>query len=150
MRIHNFCSSCGLCTASPNNKCPSCNNNLTPVGFIDGRKLAKMSPKQRALWVENKIGHSIPQNLSDKREVYCQDIIMKHKQKNAEEQKLSSEESFQQFQYNQIHAPKCPYCQSINLSKIGIVNRAVSVGTFGLASKKIGKQWHCNNCNSDF
>lgn len=44
----------------------------------------------------------------------------------------------------------CPYCQSTNISKIGTLNRVVSVGMFGLASKKIGKQWHCNNCKSDF
>lgn len=150
MRIHNFCNSCGLCTASPNNKCPSCNNYLTPVGFIDGRKLAKMNQEQRALWVENKIGHPIPQDLSDKRKAYCQGIIMKYKQKSEEEQKLSSEESFRQFQYNQAHAPKCPYCQSTSLSKIGTVSRSLSVGAFGLASGKIGKQWHCNNCKSDF
>lgn len=44
----------------------------------------------------------------------------------------------------------CPYCNSTNVTKIGTVNRAVSVGMFGLASKKIGKQWHCNSCGSDF
>lgn len=46
--------------------------------------------------------------------------------------------------------PKCPYCQSTNLKKITVSDRFISVGLFGLASKKIGKQWHCNNCNSDF
>lgn len=46
--------------------------------------------------------------------------------------------------------PKCPYCQSTNLKKITVSDRFISVGLFGLASKKIGKQWHCNNCKSDF
>lgn len=45
---------------------------------------------------------------------------------------------------------KCPYCQSVNVKKITTVGRAVSVGVFGIASGKIGKQWHCNNCKSDF
>lgn len=44
----------------------------------------------------------------------------------------------------------CPYCKSTNVSKIGTLNRIASVGLFGLASKKIGKQWHCNHCKSDF
>lgn len=44
----------------------------------------------------------------------------------------------------------CPYCKSTNVRKIGMVSRGVSVGLFGLASKKIGKQWHCNQCRSDF
>lgn len=46
--------------------------------------------------------------------------------------------------------PKCQYCKSTNIKKIGVVSRSVSIGMFGLASGKVGKQWHCNNCNSDF
>lgn len=45
---------------------------------------------------------------------------------------------------------KCPYCQSTNVKKISITSRAVSVGAVGVASGKIGKQWHCNNCKADF
>lgn len=45
---------------------------------------------------------------------------------------------------------KCPYCQSNNVKKITTVNRAVSTGIVGIASSKIGKQWHCNSCKSDF
>ncbi|RHI25837.1 hypothetical protein DW172_03930 [Agathobacter rectalis] len=45
---------------------------------------------------------------------------------------------------------ECPYCHSTNTSKIGTVSRMTSTAMFGLASKKIGKQWHCNSCNSDF
>ena len=45
---------------------------------------------------------------------------------------------------------KCPYCSSTNVEKISTVNRVVSTGIFGLASKKIGKQYHCKNCKSDF
>lgn len=44
--------------------------------------------------------------------------------------------------------PKCPYCGSTNISKIGVVNRAVSVGLLGLASDKIGKTHKCNKCGS--
>lgn len=45
---------------------------------------------------------------------------------------------------------KCPYCQSSNIAKISTAGRVVSVGLFGLASGKIGKQWHCKKCGSDF
>lgn len=44
----------------------------------------------------------------------------------------------------------CPYCQSTNTKKIGVIGRSVSTGLFGFGSSKIGKQWHCNNCKSDF
>ena len=49
-----------------------------------------------------------------------------------------------------ISSVKCPYCQSNNVKKITTVNRAVSTGIVGIASSKIGKQWHCNSCKSDF
>jgi hypothetical protein len=48
---------------------------------------------------------------------------------------------------NKVH---CPYCNSTNVTKISTVDRVVSTGLFGLASKKIGKQWHCNECKSNF
>lgn len=44
----------------------------------------------------------------------------------------------------------CPYCHSTNTKKISTISRAGSIGLFGIFSKKVGKQWHCNNCGSDF
>lgn len=48
----------------------------------------------------------------------------------------------------QSRVPKCPSCGSSNISKIGIINRAVSTSILGLASSKIGKTHKCNNCGS--
>ena len=45
---------------------------------------------------------------------------------------------------------ECPYCHATNVRKVSLAGRAVSAGIFGLGSKKIGKQWHCNKCGSDF
>lgn len=44
----------------------------------------------------------------------------------------------------------CPYCGSNNTKRISSVSRISSVLTMGIFSKKIGKEWHCNNCNSNF
>lgn len=44
----------------------------------------------------------------------------------------------------------CPYCHSTNVKKVGTSGRALSILTLGLASGKVGKQWHCKNCGSDF
>ena len=49
-----------------------------------------------------------------------------------------------------IPVVKCPYCSSNNTSKISAASRVFSTGLFGLGSKKVGKQWHCNSCGSDF
>lgn len=47
-------------------------------------------------------------------------------------------------------AIQCPYCHSTNTHRLSIINRGTSTLMFGLASGKIGKQWHCNKCGSDF
>lgn len=41
--------------------------------------------------------------------------------------------------------PKCPMCGSTNISKISTLSRASSIVGFVILSKKIGKQWKCNN-----
>lgn len=46
----------------------------------------------------------------------------------------------------QPNTPKCPTCGSTKVHKIGVMERGVSVGLFGLFSSKIGKTMKCNNC----
>lgn len=46
---------------------------------------------------------------------------------------------------------KCPYCNSTNTKKISTMSKATSFALFGFLSVgKVTKQWHCNNCKSDF
>lgn len=42
--------------------------------------------------------------------------------------------------------PKCPTCGSLSVQKIGGVERAASVGFWGLFSNKINKTYKCKNC----
>ncbi len=44
----------------------------------------------------------------------------------------------------------CPYCNSVNTSKISTTSKVVNTALFGIFGTKRHKQWHCNNCNSDF
>lgn len=44
----------------------------------------------------------------------------------------------------------CLYYHSTNAKKITTTGRMMSIGFFGFASNKFGKQWHCNQCGSDF
>ncbi len=47
--------------------------------------------------------------------------------------------------------PKCPICQSTNLSKITNMQKAtkiVAFGVFGMGDN--GKTWKCNSCGSKF
>ena len=70
----------------------------------------------------------------------------------AKEKRLQEEHDKRIYGHSNSYSSsiKCPYCKSTNVSKISTAGRAVSVGLFGLASGKIGKQWHCNKCKSDF
>lgn len=45
----------------------------------------------------------------------------------------------------------CPYCNSTNTKKISNKSKAKNVFWYGIfAIGKVSKQWHCNNCKSDF
>lgn len=52
--------------------------------------------------------------------------------------------------FNSTIVVECPYCHSTKTVKISGLSRAASIGFWGIFSKKIGKQWHCEDCGSDF
>lgn len=53
--------------------------------------------------------------------------------------------------YQKGPSVSCPYCHSTNTRKISGASKAGSVAVFGVFGMgKASKQWHCNNCNSDF
>lgn len=50
----------------------------------------------------------------------------------------------------EINIPKCPTCQSTDIKKMSTISKAGSVALWGLFSQKVKKQWHCNNCSSEW
>lgn len=65
---------------------------------------------------------------------------------------LDARLAYSQMQSEKLRAeealkhPKCPHCGSTNTQIISTLNRAISIGTVGLASSKIGKQYECKHC----
>lgn len=54
-------------------------------------------------------------------------------------------------EYKYRNNAECPYCHSKNTKKISGFSKAGSVALFGVfAMGKVSKQWHCNQCKSDF
>lgn len=51
---------------------------------------------------------------------------------------------------NMVNVPKCPTCQSTSIRKISGLSKAGSVALWGIFSQKVKKQWHCNNCGSEW
>ena len=124
-----------------NKKCLGCletgHFKLIPekyITWIGGGTVPVLSDESEKEFIENviKASPNFDQSAWDRR-VYWEEY----------DDNLS--ERIRQEQANQ---PKCPYCGSTNISKIGVVSRAVSVGLLGLASSKIGKTHKCNKCGS--
>lgn len=45
---------------------------------------------------------------------------------------------------------ECPYCHSKDTKKITTTSKVVNTAVWGIFGTKRHKQWHCNQCNSDF
>ena len=55
------------------------------------------------------------------------------------------------FTSNSNSSIECPYCHSTNTKKISTASKAGNIALLGIFSiDKVTKQWHCNNCKSDF
>ena len=48
----------------------------------------------------------------------------------------------------ETYIPTCPTCGSTNVKHISTLNRAVSIGAFGIFSSKIGKSYECLDCKA--
>lgn len=69
--------------------------------------------------------------------------IIKDNQLHAEIQKQTNE-------FKATH-PECPYCHSRNTKKITTISKAAHTTLFGIFSMgRNSKNYHCNNCRSDF
>lgn len=73
-----------------------------------------------------------------------------HEWAEEERKKPSQPVSQQQSTPSSTNQPHCPVCQSTNIEKIGIFKRMLSTSMFGIASDKVGKQWHCKSCGNNF
>lgn len=68
-----------------------------------------------------------------------------YKQREGKEKLLQQASLDKQKEQNK---PKCPTCGSTNVKHISTLNRAVSIGVFGLFSSKIGKNYECLHCKA--
>ena len=147
------CLKCAFYTTIKNrySKCPVCDNYFTEITNKESKIFLNLNGNQRIQWIENKIGHSIPEDLCKKREEYKFQKI--NEMKSINEAKQSTELNAKlahgkAILEEQSRVSKCPSCGSANISKIGTLNRMASIGLLGLASSKIGKTHKCNNCGT--
>lgn len=152
MTTKKICKSCGAISFNKEDICPVCNIPLITVPFFTGRKIDNLGGEDRDKYIEEITGQKLNPIMVQKRKDYLKKIYKEQKEILQKRIRKSEESRINEYQQKYLaeHNIHCPYCNSSNVTKIGTVNRAVSVGMFGLASKKLGKQWHCNSCGSDF
>ena len=108
--------------------------NITCVDYIESKTMAKAAA--------NHYGNfQFSENAYDERH-----RIQKEEAQRRELQKSQCQSSHIQS------SPRvtCPYCHSTNTKKITAMDRIGSNLMFGIFSKKRNKEWHCNECGSDF
>lgn len=110
-------------------------------------------------WVEYYTGQPLDPELVAKREAYNKRIIEyitsgksldDYHAKKMEKAVHEAENKLETNPTPPAPVVTCPYCHSTNTKKISQMSRVTSIGFWGVFSKKIGKQWHCNECGSDF
>lgn len=105
-----------------------------------------------------KICGSIDQILfddEDRKSIFCnscnhyEDIYVSDELKQYWEEQAKAEEQEKVRQSQNV--PKCPICQSTNLSKITATKKAMKIAAFGIFGMgDNGKTYKCENCGSKF
>lgn len=56
----------------------------------------------------------------------------------------------EEVQAQSTYKPRCPYCNSDNLTRITSFDKAVNIALYGIFGNKRKYQWHCNNCKTNW
>lgn len=77
--------------------------------------------------------------------------IGQEQQQQYEDMKKRMEEEQREKQEAKNRVAPCPICgKTDKVVRVSTLNRSASVAAFGLASSKIGKQYHCKHCDHLF
>ena len=125
------------------NCCPHCNSQLeiSDITYENYKSMPKVKKCKNCKRKYPKIFIKCPK---------CNQQLIKLPTENKQLDKQVNEirKEIQEHQEKQSNIPKCPTCGSTNVKHISTLNRAVSIGVFGLFSSKIGKNYECLNCKS--
>lgn len=143
-----ICPHCG-CPVNVNEKKIICKVNNIEYDFTDFYDKIINVKKQGALGGTPELREIIydMSNLTDLASPYelCM-IIAKTEEVPAEYNGQTMTEARKKQQSLEASKIKCPNCHSTNVKKISTTERATSVVTLGLLSKKINKSYKCLNC----
>ena len=125
------------------NCCPHCNSQLeiSDITYENYKSMPKVKKCKNCKRKYPKIFIKCPK---------CNQQLIKLSTENKQLDKQVNEikKEIQEYQEKQSNIPTCPTCGSTNVRHISTLNRAVSIGVFGLFSSKIGKNYECLNCKA--
>ena len=120
--------------------CEYCNSELVDTEYIlqDVLERSGIKPEIRKAIFEKYIKNS---------PLYSEEAV-KNREEKENRERLNLPSSYKPKEGN---IPKCPICQSTNLSKITNARKAGKIALFGIFGEgDLGKTWKCNNCGSKF
>lgn len=138
-----YCPKCGeiaLTSMRPNEKCLYCGTILQDTEYIcyDVIDHGNLKPEIRKAIFEKYIKNS---------PTYSEEYAKQREEKQTRES-MNLPSSYKPKDGN---TPKCPICQSTNLSKITNTRKAGKIALFGIfGAGDLEKTWKCNNCGSKF
>lgn len=147
-----FCKRTGVITEEKYFKCYKCGRDMIPMNEVNMDKFWRLCHTHTLFafeeFKEKLLNLYLYDNNSDKTYMvnkYMQELESKPRDyiPKAKKQELIRK-------MNAKPTVTCPYCKSTNCKKLDFIDKSLSIGFFGLLSNKIGKQWHCKNCKSDF
>lgn len=118
-------------------------------GWSNGTKDVNIRAAQAYSWYNRGFIHWYQDHLREQADPGCLERERQKEEKELQESIAFHAAIAKMDEEQHPHVP-CPYCKSINTEKISGVSRGVSIYALGIASPKLGKQWHCKNCNSNF
>ncbi len=149
-----YCKKCGRIAQgsydSNQEICDYCNNIMQPVpdAFLGGKSKLFIKDDLKQQFIDEYIKSSpeFDQYLFDHRDEDLHNRRMENKAK-LEHGKAILEGRDKGNKYG----VECPYCHATNVKKITNTSKAVHTALFGIFSiGRNSKNYHCNNCNSDF
>ena len=142
-----YCSVCGQGLNEKDVYCWHCDKRITPSSSKNERSYyLRKAENEYNDWKQSKtilFEEEIQHNPQFDRSAY--EARIQAKQKRESEKRLGSMIQHMTEEKNK-NLPKCPTCSSVNIRKIGSIERGASFSLFGFASGKIGKSMICKDC----
>lgn len=152
-----ICPKCGAYSIPNRNiKCGYCKHTMIETNYNINEGFIKFDKIRRVYQNENPDKDFFEELAKEYgKDIFSKELYDEREEKRSARIRAEYQKREQARQSTQSTQPTssqvaCPYCKSTNTKKISTTGRVASVLSFGLLSKKVGKQWYCNDCKSYF